>query len=116
VYDTYARYSDRAIPVTHYEGWTRRASAASSNKIPECVYIYGFYSIAHYLMPEQVAAYNFKAKYETDSQYRCNLTKVNLSMDTELGQVQKDVEQLVSRLKIDGFNQDGCFADTSNFR
>ena len=65
-------------------------------------------------MPEQSLEYSFKEKYER--QYGCNLTRVSANTDSEIGLVQKDINQLTAHLKIDGFNQDGCFADTTNFR
>lgn len=113
-YNTYARYSEYAQPATLYSGWTRMPRTQGQNKVPECVYIYGFYQIAKYLMPEQSAAYSLKQKYEQD--YRCNLAEVSANVNSDLGLVQRDVDQLIAHLKQDGFNQDGCFADTTNFR
>lgn len=111
-YNTYARYSQYAQPATMYEGWTRMPLAPQN--VPTCVYIYGFYHIAHFLMPERVANYTFKEKYE--GKYGCNLTKVSNSASSDLGLVQRDVDHLQSELEVDGFNQKGCFADTTNFR
>lgn len=112
VYNTYARYSRQAQPTTMYDGWTRMPE--TQEKVPDCVYIYGFYHIAHYLMPERVANFTFKEKYEKN--YSCNLTQISADTDSEFGLVQRDVAQLISELDMDGFNQKGCFADTSNFR
>ena len=112
VYNTYARYSQQAQPATMYDGWTRMLE--TQQKVPDCVYIYGFYHIAHFLMPERVANYTFKDKYEAN--YRCNLTQISADTNSDLGLVQRDVEQLKLELEVDGFNQKGCFADTTNFR
>ena len=111
-YNTYARYSQHAQPVTQYNGWTRLTPAGQ--QVPECIYIYGFYQITHYLMPERVALYGLKDKYE--KLYRCSLTAVASNSNSELALVQRDVDQLKAQLKVDGFNQEGCFVDTSNFR
>jgi hypothetical protein len=112
VYNTYARYSQYAKPATMYDGWTRMTQ--TQQKVPDCIYIYGFYHIANFMMPQRLMNYTFKQKYEKN--YNCNLTQVSANGDTELGLVERDVNELKSRLRIDGFNQEGCFADTSNFR
>lgn len=111
-YNTYARYSQNAEPVTKYVGWTRMSQ--TQQKVPDCIYIYAFYHIAHFLMPERSTNYTFKEKYE--GKYNCSLTQVVADANSEFGLVQRDVDQLKSQLRIDGFNQEGCFADTSNFR
>ena len=112
LYNTYARYSHGATPATMYDSWTRMSAAPL--EVPDCVYIYGFYQIASFLMPERVANYTFRDKYEKN--YSCNLIEVSGSTNSEFGLVQRDVDQLKAQLKFDGFNQDGCFADTTNFR
>lgn len=112
LYNTYARYSRNAMPTTMYNSWTRMPTAPQ--KASDCVYIYGFYHIANYLTPERVANYTLRSKYERN--YNCNLAEVSTSANSELGLVQRDVNQLKELLQNDGFNQDGCFADTTNFR
>lgn len=111
-YNTYARYSQHAEPATMYNGWTRMPQ--TQQKVPDCIYIYGFYHIAHFLMPERSANYTFREKYERN--YNCNLAQISADTNAELGLVQRDVDQLITQLKVDGFNQEGCFADMSNFR
>ncbi|CAF4060924.1 unnamed protein product, partial [Rotaria sordida] len=113
-YNTYARYNQFANPATMYDGWTRMPQTQTQQNVPECIYIYGFYHIANFLIPERTANYTFKEKYET--KYHCNLTKRLANNDSELGLVQWDVDELKSQLKVDGFNQEGCFSDKSNFR
>lgn len=112
VYNTYARYSQHANPVTQYAAWTRMASAGQ--EAPKCTFIYGFYQIAHYIMPERVELYELKEKYERS--YGCDLTTVAANANSDLGLVQRDVDELKRQLRVDGFNQEGCFADTTNFR
>jgi hypothetical protein len=111
-YNTYARYNQRAKPVTMYEGWTRMPQ--SQNNVPDCIYIYAFYQIADFLMPERVLDYGFKGKYEKN--YNCILTPVSENTNSEFGLAQRDVNQLKVQLRVDGFNQEGCFADKSNFK
>ncbi|CAF3447660.1 unnamed protein product [Rotaria socialis] len=111
-YNTYARYSQHAKPVTMYDEWTRMSQ--TQQKVPDCIYIYGFYQIANFIMPEQMTNYSFKQKYEET--FHCNLTDILANADSELGLVQRDVDQLKLQLKTDGFNQDGCYADKTNFR
>lgn len=112
LYNTYARYHKRANPVTMYNEWTRVEQ--HEGKVPDCVYIYAFQQITNYLIPERLAHYKFREKYE--SLYYCNLTQVAASTNADLGLVQRDADHLISQLKVDGFNQEGCFADTTNFR
>ena len=112
VYNTYARHTQHATPVTQYAGWTRMAS--SGQEAPNCAYIYGFHQIAHYLMPERVELDRLKEKYERS--HGCDLTTVAANTISELGLVQRDVDELKLQLRDDGFNQEGCFADTTNFR
>ncbi|CAF0729188.1 unnamed protein product [Adineta steineri] len=112
IYNTYARYNQYAQPTTMYDGWTRMPHAPE--KVPDCVYIYGFYYIAEFLMPERSSIYLLKEKYERN--YNCKLTQILADNMSELGLVQRDVDVLKSQLKDDGFNQEGCFADTTNFR
>jgi hypothetical protein len=111
-YNTYARYSQHANPVTVYHGW-RRMPQGQEN-VPDCAYIYGFYRIVDYLMPERLVYERLKEKYEKN--YGCNLEEVSAGTNSDLGWVQRDVNALISNLKNDGFNQAGCFADTTNFR
>lgn len=111
-YNTYARYSQHAQPAIMYSGWTRMPR--SQQKVPDCIYIYGFYHIANFLIPERLANYTFKEKYETN--YNCNLQQILANTNSDLGLVQRDVDELKSQLRVDGFNQEGCFADTTNFR
>lgn len=112
VYNIFARYSHHSMPTIMYEGWSRMAQAPIP--VPPCVYIYGFYHIAHYLMPEQLAKQNLTQKYEANHQ--CNLTSVLANNRSDLGLVQMDVDHLKAYLKTDGFNQDGCYADLTNFK
>ena len=112
-YNTHARYTQHAKPATMYDGWARMPPTKTDQKVPDCIYIYGFYHIAKYLMPERLASYPFKEKYET---YNCNLTQVSANTTSDLGLVQRDVDELKLQLKTDGFNQEGCFADATNFK
>ncbi|CAF1640815.1 unnamed protein product, partial [Didymodactylos carnosus] len=87
----------------------------ANTKAADCVYIYGVYFIEHYLLPERLEVQKLKEKYERD--FGCTLNWVNDgSGNAELALVSKDVTHLISELEDDGFNQRGCFADTTNFK
>ncbi|CAF1585622.1 unnamed protein product [Rotaria magnacalcarata] len=113
-YNTFARYSQYANATLMYEGWSRMPHAQTQEQVPNCVYIYGFYHISNFLMPERVANYSFKENYER--KYECDLTEISATTSSNLGLVQRDVDQLKAYLRTDGFNQEGCYADTSNYK
>ncbi|CAG8553113.1 1215_t:CDS:2, partial [Ambispora leptoticha] len=106
MYNIWAKFDSTAVTTFYRNDPFPRLQGTEQRK--QQMITYATFYVLQYLLPEGVQRNNtmqlFNFRYNTDFN----------STDAKLA--QNITERLIAQLKVDGFNQEGCYADTTGYR
>ncbi|CAG8567621.1 14662_t:CDS:2 [Ambispora leptoticha] len=105
MYNVWAKFQPTAVTTFHRNDHFPRLNGTEERK--QQMITYAAFYVLQYLLPEGVQRNNTMQFF--NSYYHTNFN----SADAKLA--QNITESLIAQLKVDGFNQEGCYADTTGY-